>query len=108
MRLIVGVLALLVACGDNAVPFATCEETRTRVCELACECADGNGCRIQVDGGLFQHDDVSACLLFWRDTGCADVDPSTDFGSCNVALDGAVCETLADGKALVYPDGCQR
>src|SRR5688572_28589526 len=87
--LVVGLLALLHGCGESTVPFASCEETRTHVCEVACACRDGDECRIQIDAALFQHDDMADCLAFWVDVGCRDVDPNEDYGVCNAQLDQA-------------------
>ena len=95
-------LACAAACGGD--DDGECATVNQRVCDLACDCAEGDACRIQLGAVTLTHDNPGDCTGFWVNLACMqDEADQVDYAACDAALDSAACVDTAEGMALAYP-----
>lgn len=93
--------AAAAACGGDD---DDCQATGQRVCDLACDCTEGEECKILLGAVTLTHDTPGDCTGFWVDLTCSqDESDEVDYGDCNEALDSAECVETAEGMALMFP-----
>jgi len=100
--LLVWLACAAAACGGD--DDGECAIVNQRVCDLACDCAEGDACRIQLGAVTLTHDNPGDCTGFWVNLACMqDEADEVDYAACDAALDSAACVDTAEGMALAYP-----
>src|SRR5687768_609201 len=102
------IAAIAFGCGGGDDDGGTsCEDVNQRICDLACDCTDGDECKIQSGGATITHDSASDCTGFWVTFGCMQEESDqVDYVACSAALDTAECVDTAEGMALEFPAEC--
>jgi hypothetical protein len=98
--------AACAACGGDEDP---CEEYGHQICDLACECGDGE-CAIIDGDATISFETKSDCTGFYITLGCSGDSSDFDFEGCSAALANAACGENSEGETgIVYPDdpACQ-
>ena len=98
------VLGWVAVAGCGGDDDGECETVNQRVCDLACDCAEGDACRIQLGAVTLTHENPGDCAGFWVNLACGqDEADEVDYPACSAALDSAACVETDDGMALAYP-----
>ncbi len=107
MLLLFAMSAGVAACGDSA--GGLCNSSMGKLCEMACDCTEGDACCISFWGGVpVMYDDLVACEDYWVGL-CDRPEESLPairfFEACADGLSETTCIEEGEG-AVLMPGEC--
>lgn len=97
------------ACGsDDDGGASPCEEAMSKLCNMACNCVEGDGCAMGDENASFSLESLDDCRELYINLGCAGGgSDKIDYPACTQALEAeGQCVDSAGGKALAVPEAC--
>lgn len=106
--MLLAALALgFLGCDSDDGGASPCEEAMSKMCQMACDCVEGDGCAVGGQGGALTFETEDDCVGFYVTLGCMNGgSDKIDFPACTEALSGALCVDSGENKALSLPEAC--
>jgi hypothetical protein len=98
-----------IGCGsDDDGGASPCEEAMSKLCQMACDCVEGDGCAMGDENASFSLESLDDCRELYISLGCAGGgSDKIDYPACTQALEAeGQCVDSAGGKALTMPEEC--